>query len=166
MNGLSAYKIISYILLPIAGLFGFMCLFMIFMALANPAIILPVGIMLAVVVYVILSFIFLIKGILQLKKLNPSLKSWIRTTAYCSLFLSVNILITGSAYLYKPLDMALLMDQSLAMQKNMTPVSPELLSNFFKGTLYFMIFFATTLLIHVFETFKFLKLYAALFNKE
>ena len=166
MNGLSAYKIISYILLPIAGLFGFMCLFMIFMALANPAIILPVGIMLAVVVYVILSFIFLIKGILQLKKLNPSLKSWIRTTAYFSLFFSVNILITGIAYLYKALDMALLMVQSLAMQKNMTPVSPELLSNFFKGTLYFMIFFATTLLIHVFETFKFLKLYAALFNKE
>ena len=166
MNGLNAYKIISYILLPIVGLFGFMCIFMIFMALANPAIILPVAIMSAVVVYVILSFIFLIRGISQVKKMNPSLRSWIKTTAYVTLFFSVNILISGIAYLYKPGELAQIMEQSVAMQKNMTPVSPELLSSFFKGTLYFMIFFATTLLIHVFETFKFLKLYAALFIKE
>jgi hypothetical protein len=166
MNGLTAYKIINYILLPIAGLFGFMCLVMLFMALANPAIILPVAMMSAVVVYIILSFIFLIKGISQLKKMNPSLRNWIKTTAYVTLFFSVNILISGIAYLYKPGELAQIMEQSLAMQKNMTPVSPELLSSFFKGTLYFMIFFATTLLIHVFETFKFLKLYAALFSKE
>ncbi len=166
MNGHNAYKTISYILLIIGGLFGFMCFIMFFMALANPSILLPVIIMMAVVAYIILSFIFFNKGMLQLKKLNPSLRSWIKTTSYFTLFFSVNILISGIVYLYNPVNLAVLMEQGFAAQKDMPKVSPEFINGVFKGTLYFMIFFATTLLIHVFETFKFLKLYANLFEKE
>ncbi len=166
MNELSAYKTISYILLIIGGLFGFMCIFMLIMALANPSIILPVTIMLAVVAYIFLSFTFLNKGISKLKKLNPSLRSWIKTTSYFTLFFSVNILISGIVYLYNPVTFSALMEQSFVTQKDMPKVTPEFINDVFKGSLYFMIFFATTLLIHVFETFKFLKLYASLFSKE
>jgi len=167
MKNITGYRIISYILLPIAALFGFICLFMLLLAIANPAVLFPVLIMCAVVVYIILSFIFLIKAIDQLKKCKPSLRSWIKNTAYFSLFFSVIVLIQSIGLLYKPTDFSAAIDQSMAMQKSMAGMpSSEVMTSVFKGVLYFMIFFATTLLIHVYETFKFLKMYAALFEQD
>ena len=166
MKTISGYRIISYILLPIAGIFGLMCLLMLIISLGNPATLIPVLIMCAVVVYIITSFIFLIKGIDQLKKCKPSLRSLIKTTAYISLFFIISILFQGITLLYKPSLLNSFIDQTIATQKNMTGVTPEFMLSVVKGLLYFMIFFATTLLIHVFETFKFLKLYAGLFEKE
>ncbi len=166
MKTINAYKIISYILLPIAGFFGLMCVFMLFLAIANPSALIPVLVLCAVVVYIIASFIFLIKGIEQLKKCKPSLRSWIRITSYFAMFFVVSVLIQSITLLYKPSSLNAFIDQAIATQKNMNGLTTEFMMSVIKGVLYFMIFFSTTLLIHIFETFKFLKLYAGLFNKE
>ncbi|MGE5106163.1 MAG: hypothetical protein ACM3H8_01340, partial [Sphingobacteriales bacterium] len=63
MNQLTLYKILTIILIPIAALFGFLSLIMIFIALANPVLLLPLFIIIGFTIYTIASSVFLFKGI-------------------------------------------------------------------------------------------------------
>ena len=80
MTAIAPYRIISYILLPIAALFGFMGLLMLILALSNPAIMIPTLIIMVIVVYIILSFIFFMKAVENGKKCKPTLRKWITAT--------------------------------------------------------------------------------------
>ena len=60
---MTIYRIFSYFLLVIAAILGIAALFALLFALSNPALLLSVFVIVAVVIYSIASFLFLLNGI-------------------------------------------------------------------------------------------------------
>lgn len=170
MNSIIPYKIISYILLFFAFIFTLSGLLVLMFALASPVLLFTFLLIAFIVTYIISSFIFLQRGIIAGKKLKPRLERNIRRTAYVVLFFAVMNLFQIISGLYHPAAINESIDQMLNLQKNSlhtaTPYSPDLFHKVVKITMYIMAFGAATMLIHVYETFKFLKQYAHLFSEE
>ena len=72
------YKILSFLLLPVAAFFGFACLIGLLTALSYPAMMINVFLLACMVIYIIASFIFLTKGVDAGKQCKPVLRDWIR----------------------------------------------------------------------------------------
>ena len=164
MTSLTPYRIISYILLPIAALLGIFGLGMFVFALVNPVVFIPALTFSCVVVYIILSFIFFMKAVENNKKCKSSLRKWITSTGIISVLFAGTTLFNCISLFYSPDLISSGISQSMSMQKNIAAVPMDLMVKVFKGVLYFMVFFAATLIIHVYETFKLLKQYAQSFE--
>jgi hypothetical protein len=161
MKSLTAYRIISFILLPIAGIFGLMCLFMLLFALVNPALLIPIAIFASTVVYTILSFIFFNKAIENNKKCKPSHFKWIRIAASLSLVFCFTTIFQSVQLLYSPLTLSQALTQMEEMQKKMgNTISFDAMMPVLKGVLYFLVIYCTTLFIHIYETFKLMRMYS------
>jgi len=73
---------------------------------------------------------------------------------------SILFLINGIFIIYNPSIIAELVHQFFEIQPKQKPQVPfEVMVSTMKGVIYFMILFATTLFIHVYETHKLIKLY-------
>ena len=162
------YKILSYILLPIAGFFAFLDLFAIFAALAQPAMLLSVFIIASMVIYIFTSFRFLMNGIIQSKPCKHSLKDWIKVNAYVSIFFVVMSYIQTAAILTEPTVIKTMMGQLLAQQQTNLPAgtTTETFALLIKAVLYFLAAYATILLVHIILGFLLLKKYDHVFDKE
>jgi hypothetical protein len=164
MNTLKSYKIISYVLLPFAGLLAMGALFSLVAGLMNMAFFFN-GLMMALTVtYVILSFIFLIRGIHQNKTCNPKMRNWIKTTGFITILQASTMLLQGFYFLMKPSLLSDALTQIQDVQKELAPIDSNIFISAMKIVLYVMIFFATTLIIHYIETMKFLKIYSSVFD--
>ncbi len=75
---LLVYKILSFILLPVAIFFGILCLLSLLTALGNPSMLVSVFLNACMVIYIIASFQFLTKGIDPNKRVKTVLRDWIR----------------------------------------------------------------------------------------
>ncbi len=160
MTAIAPYRIISYILLPIAALFGLMGLVALLFALVNPINAFMAILICVIPVYIILSFIFFINVVENSKKRKGSLKKWIIATGIITSLIAIVFLFDCITLLYTPDLIAKIAAQGMAMQKNMPPISSDLMIKAYKGCLYFFAFVSTTLIIHVYETFKLLKQFA------
>jgi len=158
------YKIISYILLPVAALFGVFTLLLLFVALANPPMLLPLFVVACVVIYIITSFKFLNKGIMQNKECKPGLRDWIKVNAYVSIVFATLMLIQTIAVVQNPELMSKALDDTLAMQPANQPFSKNMLMKMVTGIMYFFGVVSLLLLIHIFTTFRLLKQYNHLFG--
>jgi hypothetical protein len=166
MKGLLAYRIISYILLPVAGLFAFIDVFALLAALAQPALLLGVFMILAVCIYTVTSFIFLTKGIDANKPLKTSLKDWIKVNAYVSLGFAALSLIQGFTALQHPEVLKKAIDMMAAQQNVPSSYSADIFLTATKGILYFMVCLSALLIVHITISFKLIKTQAHLFSKE
>jgi hypothetical protein len=167
MNELSIYRILSYILLPFAALFGLFALVMLLFAFANPAALLPVFLIVATVIYIIASFIFLIKGIGNAKTCKKKLKDLIKVNAYVAIVFAVMCLIQSIGLLSHPALLSKLIEDSMKSQKQMAAnITPELMLQVMKGLLYFFLFFSALLVTHLIITFQLLKKFAYIFEGE
>ncbi len=160
------YRISSYFLIIIAALFGFMSLFALLIALSNPALLLNVFVIVAVVIYSFSSFVFLVKGIDQQQRMKSGMQDLIKVNAYVAvLFVGMNIFQSVSI-LQNPAALSSAMNQFPAMQNTKSPLSPAFMLKMVKAIVWFMLFYSLVLGVHVSVTFRLLKQYAALFNKE
>lgn len=165
MNQLTLFKILSFVLLPIALFFIVMDLIAIIMALGNPSLFFPVFLLTGMIIYVLSSFYFLLMGLNRKQVLGASVKDWIKVNAYVTLFLgfqfmliSVSIFYMGSASLQE------FADKALAAQPNMpSQMNNGLFLKMIKGMAYFFFFLSLSLLVHISICFKLLKEYAHLF---
>lgn len=165
MNQITLFKILSFILLPIALFFIVMDLIAIIMALGNPSLLFPVFLITGMIIYVLTSFYFLLMGLNKKQGLGASVKDWIKVNAYVTLFLgfqfmlvSVSIFYMGSASLQE------FADKALAAQPNMpSQMNSGLFLKMLKGMAYFFFFLSLSLLVHISICFKLLKEYAHLF---
>jgi hypothetical protein len=165
MNQLTFFKILSFILLPIALFFIVMDFIAIIMALGNPSLFFPVFLLTGMIIYVLTSFYFLLMGINKKQMLGASVKDWIKVNAYVTLFLgfqfmliSVSIFYMGSASLQE------FADKAMASQPNMpSQMNNGLFLKMLKGMAYFFFFLSMALLVHITICFKLLKEYANLF---
>ena len=86
MNKMLLYKIASYVLMLVAGLFSMVVLFTLPIGLANPPFLLGIFSILGVVLYSFSSFQFLSKGINKGHIFRKGFKDFIKVNAYVSLF--------------------------------------------------------------------------------
>ncbi|MBS1627707.1 MAG: hypothetical protein JSR09_09295 [Bacteroidetes bacterium] len=162
MNALIPYRIISYLLLIIAAFFSIVCLLMLLMAFANIALFFPFLVFSSVIIYIITSFIFFIKVVETRKTCKPQLIKLIKICSFVTIIFSLLFLVNGLFTLYNPTIINQFVHEFFAMQKNnpaTAQISAETMIVTLKGVMYFMILFATTLLIHVYETYKLIKQY-------
>lgn len=166
MNQLTLYKILTIILIPIAALFGFLSLIMIFIALANPVLLLPLFIIIGFTIYTIASSVFLFKGISNNQPCKPKLKDWIKVNGYVSIVMGVmTIFNTITLMSSKKSDLKPYAEQMLAMQPVKQPgMDAEALLRIMSAISYGMMTFAILLLIHLFISFRLLKKYQYLFS--
>ncbi|OYU55884.1 MAG: hypothetical protein CFE25_01130 [Chitinophagaceae bacterium BSSC1] len=165
MNQITLFRILSFILLPIALFFIVMDFIAIIMALGNPSLLFPVFLLTGMIIYVLSSFYFLLMGLNRKQVLGASVKDWIKVNAYVTLFLgfqfmliSVSIFYMGSASLQE------FADKALAAQPNMpSQMNSGLFLKMLKGMAYFFFFLSLSLLVHISICFKLLKEYAHLF---
>jgi len=161
------YRLITYILLPVAALLSFFGLFALIAAISNPALLLGVFMIAGIVIYTFTGFSFLSKGILEGKKCKPSLRDWIRVNAFVTIAFAFLSLSNAFMYFNDPnlfkdaMDNAAVVMHQFQGYKN---ISPEYMLQMMKATLYFMMVYSILLLIHIFITFRLLKQYAALFS--
>lgn len=166
MKQLLLFRILTYILLPIAAMFAFLTVLMIISALANPSILLLAFIIGSFVIYVFVSLRFLNRGIDGNQPCPKNLRDWIRVNAYVSVFFGC-IFVINSLSIFMMSDMSLrqYIAEYLSSQPNVPAILNEnLFLSVMKALSYFMIFTGTILLIHIFVQFRLLRKYGYLFG--
>ena len=166
MNQLTLYKILNFILLPFAALFGFLSVIMFFIALANPALLLLVFIIIGFTVYTIACSIFLFKGINNNQPCKPKLKDWIKVNGYVSVAMGVMMLMNTITLLFtKKSELRPYAEQAVAAYPVKSPgINADALLNAMMAVSYGMLVFSIALLIHLFITFRLIKKYQHLFG--
>lgn len=166
MKQITLYKILTIILIPIAALFGFLSLLMIFVALANPVLLLPLFIMIGFTIYTVACSIFLFKGISNNQPCKPKLKDWIKVNGYVSAVMGImTIFNTITLLSTKKSELKPYAERILAMQPVKQPgMDAEALLRIMSAISYGMMAFAVLLLIHLFISFRLLKKYQHLFG--
>lgn len=167
MKQLTIFRILTFILLPIASLFGIMDLMMIPSALANPAILLVLFVLAAFVIYTFGSLRFLTKGIDIGGTFKSSLRDWIRVNAFVSAFMAIMFLMNAlSIFFASDVQLRQLLGQFLENQPNVPPMlNLELFMEIMQLAAWFMFFISIILLVHIFLNFRLMKIYRHLFEE-
>jgi hypothetical protein len=166
MKQLTLFRILTFILVPFAALFGFMDLLFLLSALANPALLLMVFVLAAFVIYVFASLKFLNRGIDANRPCAPSLRDWIRVNAYVSLFMGGLFFLNGTSILFmSDSNLNQFIHQFLETQPNIPAMlTPAFFLTILKTMAWFMLVVSVFLLTHIIIGFRLLKLYAYLFD--
>lgn len=158
------YRILSYVLLVVAAIFGIAALFALLIALSNPALLLSVFVIVAVVIYSIASFLFLINGINGNRQLQPKLRDWIKVNAYVALVFVLMNIFQSVAVLQNPAVLYEAVKQVSDMQQSKSPLSADFMLRIMKAVVWVLLFYAIILGIHISFTFRYLKQYAHRFG--
>jgi hypothetical protein len=166
MKELTVFRVLTFVLLPIAVLFGFFDLFVIISSLANPALLLVAFIMAAFVIYTFASLQFLTKGLDTGRPCKHSLRDWIRVNAFVSSFMGIMFLLNSlSVFFYGDIALRKFISDFLAMQPTVpTILTPDLFLKIMKIMAYFMLIVSSVLLVHIRLNFRILKKYSYLFE--
>lgn len=151
--------------MPVAVLFGITVLFLLGVALSNPAMLLPLFLLACIVIYSFASLNFLIKGIDGKKYLKRSSKDWLKVNAYGSIVFAILIISECLVFLFHPEVMKETMAQAkqTSTQLNMNEAD---LKTYLTSVSYFLLVYGIVLLIHVIMSLQYVKQYNYLFQKE
>jgi hypothetical protein len=168
MQQITIYKILTFILLPFAALFGFFSLIMFFIGLANPLILLPVCIMACFTIYAVCCTIFVVKGIGRQRPLKSSLKDWIKVNGYVTNVMAVITLINCfSVVFYSKEQLVKLINDLLAAQPVMPQgITVETMVSSMVVMSYVLLVFSVVLLIQLVLSFRLLNKYQYLFESQ
>lgn len=166
MKQLTIFRILTFILVPFAAVFGFMDIFLILGALANPGFLLIGFILAAFVIYTFVSLRFLTKGIDPGRRVAHKLRDWIRVNAFVSSFMGIMFILNAlSIFFMSDLSLRQALKQFLETQPNApTMLSLDMFLTLMKGMAFFMFFLGVVLVIHIQINFRLLKKYAHLFE--
>lgn len=163
---LTIYRILTFLLMPMAILYAIASMIFITAAFANPAMLLPMFIMICVVIYSFASANFILRGIDRNKFLGKSAKDWLRINAFISSFYAIMMIFQCSTLLVNPSMLSELVDT--AMQRGATDLKlpRETLIHYFTVMMYIFLVHGVILFIHVGLTFGFMKSHKNLFEAE
>jgi hypothetical protein len=166
LTNLKLYKVLTYILLPIAYFFIFLDVLFLISALANPSTLIFVFIIACLVIYTITSTQFLRNSIEKEKIQKAKFKDLIKVNAYvslvlCSLFFlnSISILLSSNATLLKFIDE--LIEKQPGFPKEATPT---LILSVLRGVAIFLFVTGTVGLLHINITLQLVKKNSHLFE--
>lgn len=167
MKQIILYRILTYILVPVAAFLGFFTVLALFAALVNPAVLIGVFMLACIVIYTFSSLSFLNKGIIKKLPCKPSLRDWIRVNAFVSLLFASLSLFQSASLLSNPVSLQQALDAAISSQPNLpASLTPQLIKSVMSGSLYFMLFLSIILLIHIFFTFRLLPQYKQVFSNK
>ena len=166
LDNLKLYKVLTYILIPIALLFGFLDLIMLMISLANPSGLFGVFIIACFVIYTFASFNFLNQGVQGNLQMKKSIKDFLKVNAFVSIFFSV-ILISQSAYI-----LINNLDESIKTMSDMASQQPgyseeafnKLAKSVLNGTCIFLIITGLICFFHILMTLRLVKKHEGLFE--
>lgn len=161
---LTIYRIFSFLLIPVAVLFGICVLLMIGAALSNPVILMPVFMLACIVIYSFAALNFLIKGIDGKKYFSRRSKYWLKITAIVSVLFALLIISQCLILLIHPEAMQQAITDAQSNFNESLPVSKVMMENFLRGTSYFFLVYSVILALHVMLSFQHLELYNYLFR--
>ena len=167
MKQLTIFRILTFILVPIAVLFGIMSLVCIVNSFSSIAFLLIAFIFAAFVIYTFSSLIFLNRGLDRERACSPSLRDWIKVNAYVSTFMGVMMLMnTLTIFSTGDITLRQALSQMLEAQPaNLRPrISLDLYLTMIKAIAWFMFFFSLVLLTHIQINFRIIKKYRHLFG--
>ena len=166
LDNLKLYKVLTYILIPIALFLGFIDTILLMVSLLNPTNLLYVFILACFVIYTFVSFKFLRQGVQTEQPLKKNLKDWIKVNAIASIFLcslfclnGLSILLSDNATLSKYIDDIITQQPGLSKE-----ISAATILNIFKGISVAFLIIGTVGLLHIRITFRLLKKYGYLFE--
>nr|WP_294997136.1 hypothetical protein [uncultured Sediminibacterium sp.] len=165
MLALKIFRILTYVLVPIACFFGLLDLLLLIPAMANPAMWLMLFLFAGIVIYTFSSLKFLRSGIERNARCKPSLKDWVKVNAYVSLALGSMFLVNSIGILsLGPVALNDLVTQMIDSQPNLPKgMDPDLLVSMLKGVAGFMLVTSVIILTHVILGLSMLKKFAHLF---
>lgn len=166
MKQLTIFRILTFILLPIAAMFGFMDLLFLFSALANPALFLMVFVLAAFVIYTFASLKFLTRSIDVEQPCKTSLRDWIRVNAFVSLFMGIMFFLNAVSIIFMgDTSLRQFVNQFRESQPNIPAMlTTDLFITIMKAVAYFMLFVGVVLVSHIMLNFKIMKQYGYLFE--
>jgi hypothetical protein len=168
MKQVQIFKVLTYLLIPIALLFGFMSLLVLPTALVNPALLLVVFIFSCITIYTFSSLRFVTTAINKAKNCNPSLKDWIKINGYISVGTAFMFLLNSIGILMlRPIEFNDFVTKAMETQASLPPsITPAFVGQMLKYTAIFMLITSTIILVHTRIQFAFLKAYSYVFESE
>jgi hypothetical protein len=161
-----AYRLLTYLLLPLGLLFLFLTIASLLAATGNIAALLPAFLCGATVIYIGASFQFLHKGILDNQPLQPSLWDWIRVNGFVALFIGSLFLFQSIYFRDNPELTEQLKAQLDAMPEEVETDKLPDLTSIVSWVLNFMFICGVLIIIHIFLGFTLLRKYAHLFSRK
>jgi hypothetical protein len=161
---LLAYRILTYVLVPLALLLGLLALVSLMASAANVAALLPAFLCGATVIYIFTSLSFLQKGVLAHQPCKASLYDWIRVNGFVALFMG-SLFVFQSIYFRGNTEIAEQMQSQMdAMADEMKTKDVPEVRQLIKWVINFMLVTGVLLLTHVLLGFQMLKKYAGVFK--
>ena len=163
---LTIYRLLSFLLAPIAVLFSISALLLIGTALSNPAMLFPLFLIICIAIYSFASLHFLIKGIDGSKYLGKSSKDWLKVNAYACIIFILIIISEFVVFMLHPE----ILQQIITQAKQNADTSLTINENDFQGfaskILYILLAYALVLSAHVLMSFQYIKQYGYLFQNK
>jgi len=156
MNLNLVFRILSFILLPIAIIIGVVDTLAITMAIANPQMLLPVFVLAAVVMYVLSSIRFHRNAVLEGKTFSKKTKDFIKVNAYVTLGFSILSLVQGVTVLISKKAMKEVIE-SYSQISVANHISSGSAQSIIYVSLSFSIAISFIIIAHILLSFKFLK---------
>ena len=163
---LKLYRILSFILIPLALLFAFIDIAFLMTAFANPSVLIFVFAIACLVMYVFSSFAFLKRGIEKEQHQPAKLKDWIKVNAYVSLFLCSLFFLNGTSVLMSS-DMVLMKitEEFMSQQAGLPEgLNIALMLKVIKAASMFLLITGLIGLMHIRTTLRLVKEYNYLFE--
>jgi hypothetical protein len=165
-NNMKLYKVLTYLLIPIALFFGFIDVLFLMSALANPGALIFVFVIACLVIYTFVSFKFYQQGVQREQVLTKGLKDWIKVNAIVSIFLcslfcldAFSVLGSSNATLLKYIDEFLLQQPGFPKE-----VSASIVLQMLKVASVILLITGAVGIIHIRITLRLVKQYDYLFE--
>ena len=162
---LTIYRVLSFLLTPIAVLFAICVLIFIRAAFANPAMLLPLFIVACVSIYSFAALNFLIKGIDGKKYLGKSSKDWLKVNAIVSIVFSVMMISQCILFILHPEMLQTIAAQAKQNAGTDLKVPQGSFEKYLRITSYFFLAYSLVLFVHTIMSFQYLRLYNYIFHK-
>lgn len=166
LNSVKFYKVLTYILIPIALFLGFIDTILLMVSLLNPSSLLYVFILACFVIYTFVSYKFLNQGIQRAQILKKNVKDWIRVNAFVSVFLCSIFCLNGLSILFSSnATLTKYVDEIITQQPNFPAEIPvTTILTLLKSISVAFLIIGTVGLFHIRLSFRFLKQYGYLFE--
>lgn len=160
------YKVLTFILIPIALFFGFLDILFLMSALANPSALIFVFIIACLVIYTFTSFKFYRLGVQREQPLTKGLKDLIKVNAIVSIFLcsmfclnAIGVLVSSNTTLLKYINESLMQQAGLPKE-----ISASLILTMLKAISVLFLITGAVGIIHIRITLRLVKQYDYLFE--
>jgi hypothetical protein len=160
------YRVLSFLLLPMALLFSLIVLMLIRAAFANPVMFAPLFLLTCISIYTFCSLNFLIRGIDGQKFLGRSSKDWLKVNAYVSIVYAVGAIAEFFLVFFNPEQIDKMAGQLKQNAGDDIKITTAQFSQYIYGTSCFLLIYGCVLLIHIILSLTYVRKYNYLFQNE